>query len=424
MDKIKKHNQRAQIVEAALEYFVSIMMTGAFLASILTNIGVSDAVTGIATSLIHLGCLAQFFAALYLKPKTSVKRMVTIMHIINQTMFVCLYMLPFFEIPQIVKTTLFLILFICANFINSAASPFRFSWMMAYVDDNERGIYTAKKEIISLVSGIAFSYLMGALIDYFEAIGKVEIGFVLSGVTLFILTIMHTISLLVFKDTDDVKNLQRKKHSVKEILNATMLSKDYRKIIGLDAIWQAATGFSISFYGVYQINDLGFSLKYVAFLSALNSVVRASASTFMGRFADKHSWYKMLMLCFTFGGLGFLTMSFTSPENGKYMYAIYIVFYALCMAGANGGMMNIAFDYSAQEIRAQALGVKNAVGGVVNFIAALVGAKIVSSVQLSGNTFLGMTVYAQQILSFISFALLAFAVIYLKTVIGKLKKSV
>ena len=424
MDKIKKHNQRAQIIEAALEYFVSIMVTGAFLAAILTNIGVSDSVTGITTSITHLGCLAQFFAVLFLKPKTTVKRMVTLMHIINQTMFVCLYMLPFFQIPPIIKTTLFIILFVCSSFINSAATPFRLSWMMSYVDDEQRGAYTAKKEIISLISGIVFSYLMGALIDYFEEIGKVEIGFVLSGVTLFVLAILHTVSLLSFKDTEEDKNPQSKKHSVKEILDATLLSKDYRKIIGLDMIWQAATGLSVSFYGTYQINELGFSLKYVAFLSALCSIARASASTFFGRFADKHSWCKMLMLNFGLGALGFLTMAFTSPGNGKYMYALYMIFYALCMAGANGGMTNIAFDYTTHDLRAQALGVKNSVGGVVHFIAALVGAKIVSTVQTSGNEIFGTTIYAQQLLSFVSFALLAFSVVYLKLVIGKLKKSV
>jgi len=424
MEKIKKRNQTAQIIEAALEYFVSIMVAGAFLASILKNIGVSDSVTGIATSFIHLGCLAQFFAVLFLKPRTTVKQMVTIMHIVNQTMFVCLYLLPYFEIPQIIKTSLFIVLFLCASFINSAATPFRLSWMMAYVDDGERGIYTAKKGIISLVSGIVFSYLMGALIDYFEAIGKVETGFVLSGITLFVLAVLHTASLLAFKDTDEVKNMQKRKHSIKEILNATLLSKDFRKVIGLDVIWQTGTGLSISFFGTYQINELGFSLKYVAFLSALYSIVRAASSAFFGRFADRHSWYKMLILNFSFGALGFLTMAFTCPSNGTYMYVVYMIFYALCTAGSNGGMTNIAFDYTTHELRAQALGVKNAIGGVANFIAALVGARAVTMVQTTGNQLFGVTVYAQQLLSFVSFVILVCSVLYLKFVIGKLKKTV
>lgn len=43
---------------------------------------------------------------------------------------------------------------------------------MSLIDDNRRGKFTANKEIISLVAGMALSFVMGAVIDHFAEIGK------------------------------------------------------------------------------------------------------------------------------------------------------------------------------------------------------------------------------------------------------------
>ena len=43
---------------------------------------------------------------------------------------------------------------------------------MGLVPNSERGLFTAKKEIVSLTSGMIISFLMGALIDFFEEKGE------------------------------------------------------------------------------------------------------------------------------------------------------------------------------------------------------------------------------------------------------------
>lgn len=423
----KKHwrvNRLAYIAEAALEYFISLLITGAFLAAILKNIGVPDSVTGITTSLASFGFSAQLAAVLFIKPKTSVKRMVTVLMLINQLMFVSLYMIPFIKIGHSLKVALFVIMFLGGHFLTNMAVPFRTNWLMSYVESNKRGSFTANKEIISLLGGMVFSYVMGAVIDYFDASGNTRVGFLICGATLFCLCILHLVSLLSVKE-DALQctgaALQRT-HSLKSVFKATLFNRDFSKVIFLDILWHMSTGIAVSYYGTYQINELGFSLTYVAVLSAVYSLVRIAFSRFFGKYADRHSWSEMLILSFLIGAASFLINVFTVPANGKVMYTVYYIFYAIYYAGVNSGIVNITFDYAKPENRTYALGVKSAVGGICGFLASLAGGEIVSAVQANNNIVLGQTIYAQQILSLIAFLILVFAALYTKTSICTLAK--
>ena len=63
------------IIEAALEYFISILVAGSYLATLTSHLGMSDSLTGILSSFISLGCLFQLFSV-FLKRK-RVKTIVT-----------------------------------------------------------------------------------------------------------------------------------------------------------------------------------------------------------------------------------------------------------------------------------------------------------------------------------------------------------
>ena len=54
---------------------------------------------------------------------------------------------------------------------------------MSLVDDRKRGVFTSYKEIVSLLSGMVFSFGMGTLIDHFQYKGEVETAFILCGIT-------------------------------------------------------------------------------------------------------------------------------------------------------------------------------------------------------------------------------------------------
>ena len=67
-DKQIKQSRDLYIVEAALEYFIAILVSGSFLATITTKLGFSDAQTGILSSIISLGYVCQLIS-IAIRPK-------------------------------------------------------------------------------------------------------------------------------------------------------------------------------------------------------------------------------------------------------------------------------------------------------------------------------------------------------------------
>lgn len=157
---IYKTSRFLYIIEAALEYFISLLVTGAFLAKVTDSIGMSDTLTGILTSFVSLGFGFQIIA-LFLANKYPVKRWVTLLHCLNQLFFALIYVVPLVPLTQLQKTVLFVIFLLLGHIINNVVYSPKTNWFMSLVDDRQRGRFTASKEMVSLIGGMLFSFLMG-----------------------------------------------------------------------------------------------------------------------------------------------------------------------------------------------------------------------------------------------------------------------
>lgn len=423
MEKDKRYARcrRAQIVEALLEYLNSLLVTGTFLSAILKQVGVSDSVAGIVSSFVSLACCAQLFSSLLVRPGRSVRKVCVILGLVNQLMFASLYLIPFIHIPQGVKVALFVVMILGAYFLLNVAAPVKFKWVMSFVDYRERGRFSAKKEIVSLLGGMTFTFLMGNLVDHYKAIGQEQTGFILCGVTLFVVAVGFFISLLCIDEEPAESRAEASGHTLRETFSILTKNRTVRLLLVLDILWKTALYISTPYYGTYLIGDLGFSLTAVSLFSILYSVTRALVSPWFGRFADRKGWANLLILCMSIAGGAFLINAFTRPET-KLLYAAYYLFYAISQAGINSGMSNITFDYVDMRDFTVAMGARNAVSGIVGFLISLLGSAIVSAVQKNGSMVLGHTIYAQQILSVLTCVVLALTVLYLRKVIRKLPK--
>ena len=69
------------------------------------------------------------------------------------------------------------------------------------------------------------------------------------------------------------------------------------------------------------------------------------------------------------------------------------------MGGISSGLMNLVFDNTDHDKRADSLAICQAISGTAGFLATLAASALVTAIQASGNKLFGITVYAQQILS-------------------------
>lgn len=411
-----KRSRLMYICEAALEYLISILVAGTYLAMITKELGISDTLTGIISSFISLGCVFQLFAMLLRKGNT--KKTVLFLSVLNQLLFMFLYIIPLMGGSQSMKTTLFIVVILLAYFFYNIAHPKKIDWFMSLVDYEKRGVFTAKKEMVSLIAGMIFSFIMGAVADHYKEIGEIRTAFIICAIVIFVLMILHTLTMVftIEKPTDGVANT--KKRNFLSVLQ----DKNILRITIVFILWHIASYCAIPYYGTYQIGELGFSQGFVAVLSVVYAVARVSFSFFWGRYADRRSFAKMLRLCFAVAALGFLINAFCIPENGKIIYTLYYICNAIAMGGINSALINLCYDYVEEEKRADALAISLAIAGVFGFFATLAVSPLVTYIQTNDNTIFGIHAYAQQVLSVIAFIMTVLTILYVSVFLVKLKK--
>lgn len=413
-DKKYAFSRFLYIIEAALEYFVAIAVGSVYLAKITASIGMSVALTGILTAFVSLGCGFQIIA-LFISHKTPVKGWVTAGHIISQSLFGLMYFVPLIKAPQAVKIILLIVCLFLAQIIHNAISAPKINWYMSLVDDRKRGSFTANKEIVSLISGMIFTYSLGYIMDTYAT----KNAFIICGVMVFVIMAIHTLTLVFAKE----KQVEKKeKINVKESIKALLSNKALVKIIGLFVIWNVANG-TMYFAGAYQDSALGFSTLFSSIIIIIGSIARAIFSRPLGKYADKHSFHKMLYICFALEMIAFGINMFIVPSNGKYMYIIFYTIYAIGQAGINSSIINLAYDYVPNEQKTGAVALVNTCSGITGFLITLAVSPIVDFIQRNDNVIFGRKIYYQQLLSLVSAIIVVVILIYLFTVISKLPRK-
>lgn len=406
-----KRSQVMYILEAGLEYLISILVAGAYLAKMTAAIGIPDEITGILSSVIALGHLFQL-GSLFIRPKRA-KNFVVVFSVINQLLFMSLYLIPGISIPQGVKTGLFILVILSAYIFYNLAHPKKINWMMSLVDDGIRGRFTSVKEMISLVMGIVFTMVMGSVIDHFEAKGEMQLAFIICAVTIFVITVLHTITMLLSVEKENTT--PAKKNGA---IFAILKDKNILKIALVFALYYASTHSAVPFYGTYQTKELGFSMFFISLLGFLGSGVRIAFSFFWGNFADKRSFSVMLRFCMAFLGAAYFVNIFAVPAYGKVIFTLYTILGGIAMAGCNSALINLVYDYVEVERRADAIAVTQVVSGVVGFLTTLAISPLVSLIQKRGGLF-GMGIYAQQAASVIAFAFCVATILYITAAFGR-----
>ena len=417
-EKQLKTGRFMYICEAMLEYLISILVASSFLATITKELGFSDSLTGILSSIISLGCLFQLISMAI--RKTAFKRFVIIMSILNQLLFLTLYIIPLYTGNSVFKTAAFVVAIISAYLIYNIAHPKKINWLMSLVDDKQRGVFTANKEIVSLVCGMVFSFSMGAVVDFFVEKGQIKIAFIITALVIFSVTVLHTVTMI---RTPEIPFETKEKKNFWETVLRVVRNKKVITVTTVFILYNVATYATTPFYGTYCIKELGFNLKFVTFLTILGSISRVLVSRFWGNYADKHSFAKMIEKCLLVLAFAYICMTFANPFTGRIAVAMYYIFHGIALAGISNAITNMMFDYVAPESRADSFAVCQAFAGLCGFLTTLLVSPAITLVQNSGNSFFGLTVYAQQLLSFGGLIITLLGVLFVRFAIISKKAS-
>ena len=95
-----KRSRIAYTMQATFEYLITIFISDAFLAKLLTSIGISDSVIGIISSIITIAFLFQLLAIFLVDKIKRNKQAALIFTTSSQLFFMVLYLIPFFSISK------------------------------------------------------------------------------------------------------------------------------------------------------------------------------------------------------------------------------------------------------------------------------------------------------------------------------------
>lgn len=395
------------IIQAAVEYLVSLLVTGSFLATITKELGFSDGLTGVVSAIISLGCLFQLLSVTI---RRNVKRTVIVLSLTNQVLFLLLYVIPLSGAAKPVKTVTFVVSIVLAYLIYNIIHPKKFNWLMSAVEDGHRGTFTATKEIVSLISGAAFSFGMGALVDHLAAQGEQRMAFVVCAVVIFALSMAHVLLLAWFPATKCENQTRLSKGSAKRLLH----NKGLRKTVVVFALYYMANDAITPFLGMYKISELGMSLSLVTAIGIVESGSRIAVSHFWGRYADRRSFAAMAEKCFLILAVSWMCIVFAGPTNGVVMMILYTALHGVAMGGINSSLTNMVYDYVPRDQCAEAIAVTQATAGVVGFLTTVCISPVVTAIQKAGNTVLGISAYAQQVLAAVACVITLVIVAYVR----------
>ncbi len=399
------------IIEATLEYFIHICVTTTCLTAILDEMGVATSLQGVIGAITSLACSVQLLAVFGMKRNRSCKRWVCILNLINQLLFAVLYCVPSIQATPTMRVAIFIGLLLLAYGCQHFLTPARVNWQMSLVDDNHRGTFTAHKEIVSLIGGMAVSQGAGILLDHFKEKGDMQSCFVIFGVTITVLSLLHLAVMLSTEEPACEQSTHTR--TFREILGVVFGNKNLRRVVIFDVLYVCST-VSLHFYSIYLVRTFGLPYTYITTVAIVHALFRASVSHFLGRLADKKSWAYMLRVCMSVLAVGFVVFMICTKEIVVYLYPVFSLCYAFSLGGTNAGRTNLCLDYAKKEDRRYILGIQHAISGVCGFLVTLLASVLVERIEQNGNVFLGISLYPQQLLFGISaVAMLALAFGYL-----------
>ena len=234
-------SRNAYIAFCALEYFVSLCVSDAFLATLLSHMQISDSMIGIISSIISLAFLFQLLSILLVRKIKNTKKTVILLYTLSFSFFMVLYLLPFGNISVSGRTVFTIVLIMAAYLCMYCAAPLLFEWSNTYVNPRGRARYGASKELVSLIGGGVFSVVVGYVLDYFAAENNIKGGFLFVVFAVLILNIGCFISLMLIKKSEnDGKKKEQEKLPFSDIFRNTLGNRSFCTVIIVAVLWQMA----------------------------------------------------------------------------------------------------------------------------------------------------------------------------------------
>lgn len=412
-----RHSRSAYSIQCALEYFVSLLLCDAYLAKVLSKIGISEAMIGVISSLISFAFLFELLSILLNRLVRNAKRTVIIFDTASILLFLFTYLIPFLDVSPSMRTVLVFLSVGGGYFMKYLIAGIYWRWANSFVEPGKRGRYNALKEMISLASGIVFTLVTGFIVDHYEAEGRLTESFLFLAIVLLALACANFFALSgISKPAAEDKNDVRR--SFRPILRATLGNRRFLYVLLMQAVFNIGLYFAYGFLGTYKTEDLFFSVGTVQLINTAGCLARFALSRPLGAYSDRTSFVKGYQLGLIMMIAAFVLAALTSPST-RLLIIVFTILYNAAWAGIYANSLNMTYSFVPAEYYVEADAIRASLCGIAGFLSSLAASRLMERIQADGNTFLGLSLYPQQVLSAIAVLLLTAAYLIARFVVGR-----
>lgn len=412
---IGRKSRGAYNIQCMMEYFASLLMEDAFLAKLLRHLGMSDALTGIVSSLVTVSFLAELVFFPLIRRVRSAKRTVILFDFASMACFSLAYALPLFNVSGGAGHAL-VILLILGGYLSAACiRSLYFVWANSFVAPEKRARFSALKEMTSLLGGVLFSLGMGVLFDTLEQQGRTVPAFSVFAGMIMLVNLLSVLCLCVIGPGQE---RERAGDDTLLLMKRVVKNRPFMKVTLMAALWYAARYFSCGFLGAYKTGELMLSVATIEVINVVGCLSRFALSMPFGAYSDRTSYAKGFFLSMVLAAGAFAANLFTVRATW-WLTVVYSILINVSFAGNNANLLNISYSYVDQELLVPAMMLKSGVCGVAGILASLLGGLMLDSVQTAGNRFLGVSMTGFQAVSLVSFLLTAGVILFCRRIMEK-----
>jgi len=392
--------RRGYYAECAFTYLLGLTIADAFLAKYLHNMGMTDAVIGIISSVASFSYLFAVVEVGLNSHVHSLKKATIWSRTLKNVLLLPLYFIPFFSIDKEIKIILIVICLIGSNIAGHIGSDFYMKWVNYFVDHKTRASYFVGNNSISMFASIVYLLLCGYIVDHFEEVDKIETAYLIMGSMMILMGVGAFVSSMMMKDAPKFEG-EKSGKTLKQTWTYFKKNKSFLRLILLGFFGTIPGALIGGYLGTYKVQELGIS---VGTLQVVNTFVLIMEATILPMFAKRvnsASAMKFNRMSMILRALTYLILVFTMPQTYWLMF-VYMVLTGIAEASGGGSGTILMFDYLSDEYYVQCMAIRLCFLGIFGFLISLVGAKILATVQANGLELFGMNIYGQQLLALLA----------------------
>lgn len=317
-----KKEYKKYLTSSVLDTANNRIASASFISAFAIYLGLSDLALGIYAVLDTMTNVIQVFASPLFSKIGQSKKVVLTNYSIYRISSVSMAFIPFLSSDINIRTILFFILATIYAITGEMGYITFVNWRMTLIKKEDRPTFAAKRNFFKNTVVLAFSLIMGVILDRFTASGYELYGFMILFAIVFIIAFIDiAIRIKTYKP-----DVIQEEISIKDNVIIPAKDKEFRSVLITGGLNRFAFGIGTMYLNVFLLRYLNIGYLYYSILNILVNLSEAFSSKYWGNKSKRRNWSKIILpMCIIFIIVFTMLLLFNSQQLLYLLPFIYIL---------------------------------------------------------------------------------------------------